>query len=363
MQKINFTNITKKLLLAAAGSLILFSAQIVDAQWVVRTPMTTPRSNLAIAVAKNSAGVPQIYAIGGNRNASSQPNTTVESYDPNTNSWTSRANMPTGRHGMAAATGINGKIYVFGGHNGNQALNKVEVYDPINNTWASLPNMLNVRYLLAAASHSNGKIYLFGGADAGGSAVDTVYEFNPATGLWATKASMPGPRSALAAVAGDDGKIYVTGGDFGNAPTKNLYVYDPVANQWSSKADMPTGLTRHASASGADGKIYVMGSDIVQGGTGVAHAYTIGSDSWANVSPMSGGGRGDLGAGRIGNYIYAIAGYRKYDNFENMNDALCTAVSILSCSIKATATKGATLSSETTKTILPATKSTKPKSQ
>jgi N-acetylneuraminic acid mutarotase len=75
----------------------------------------------------------KVYAIGGfSKGVSGYPGlTTVDVYDPTTDTWTTAPDMPTGRWG--AYTGVvDGKIYVFGGLAGwpPPAYGMVEVIDP-----------------------------------------------------------------------------------------------------------------------------------------------------------------------------------------------------------------------------------------
>ena len=70
---------------------------------------------------------------------------TVEMYDPDTDTWTPRADMPTPRNTSACV--VDGKIYVIGGTSDKVKsfrLDTVEVYDPDTDTWAKGKNM-NVR--------------------------------------------------------------------------------------------------------------------------------------------------------------------------------------------------------------------------
>ena len=54
---------------------------------------------------------------------------TVEEYDPSTDTWTSKASMPTARYLLGAAATSNGKIYAIGGSsNGTNLLSTVEEY-------------------------------------------------------------------------------------------------------------------------------------------------------------------------------------------------------------------------------------------
>lgn len=56
---------------------------------------------------------------------------TVESYDPLTDTWTRKADMPTARWGLATGV-VNGKIYAIGGGNAARDVvyNTVEIYNP-----------------------------------------------------------------------------------------------------------------------------------------------------------------------------------------------------------------------------------------
>jgi N-acetylneuraminic acid mutarotase len=70
----------------------------------------------------------KIYAIGG-YNDSSGCLSTVEEYDPATDTWTTKTPMPTTRAGLAIGV-VNNKIYAIGGHGGGSLLSTVEEYDP-----------------------------------------------------------------------------------------------------------------------------------------------------------------------------------------------------------------------------------------
>ncbi|MDI6736130.1 MAG: hypothetical protein QME42_08070 [bacterium] len=174
-------------------------------EWETKQPMFTGRSDLA-SVALNG----KIYAIGGGI-VNEISFEVVEEFNPTigTNgTWTTKAPMPTGRWGLAAAT-LNGKIYAIGGGGGPKV---VEEFDPTvgpNGTWIQKSPMPTGRDGLVAVA-LNGKIYAIGGN--GG--LNVVEEFDPTvgpSGTWTRKADMPTGRSLLAAVA-LNGKIYAIGG-------------------------------------------------------------------------------------------------------------------------------------------------------
>ena len=53
-----------------------------------------------------------LYAVGGGNGNSVFA--TVEAYDPVSNTWTTRASMPTGRSGLGVGV-VNGVLYAVGG--------------------------------------------------------------------------------------------------------------------------------------------------------------------------------------------------------------------------------------------------------
>lgn len=153
---------------------------------------------------------------------------TVEEYDPKTNKWTERAEMPTPRNHTCAGA-INGKIYVIGGRIGaafiaaSSNLNNVEGYDPATNTWSG-----------------------------------------PLT-------KMPTARSAVACGVYEN-KLYVAGGEWQNATEQVAYRafegYDPATNSWAQLP--PMVIARHGVAGAVIGnRFYAVSGDIQSSGTGV----------------------------------------------------------------------------------------------
>ena len=137
-------------------------------QWTTKASMPTARYSMAVGVVNN-----KIYAIGGTIPGSWV--TTVEEYDPATDTWTNCGTpapgngcspMPTARGHLAVGV-VNNKIYAIGGC-GNPGCGSifttVEEYDPATNTWTTKSQMPGVRYNLAAGVVNN-KIYAIGGND------------------------------------------------------------------------------------------------------------------------------------------------------------------------------------------------------
>jgi N-acetylneuraminic acid mutarotase len=223
--------------------------------------MPTARQGLSTNVVNG-----KIYAIGGGAGSSASYSSvetyaTVEEYDPATDTWTTKSEMPTSR-GFHSANVVDGKIYVIGGsHEASPSykhVRTVEVYDPATDTWiqkGDMPRGIGAGY----SSVVDGKIYVFGGYG-GPSRVD---EYDPATDTWTQKSDMPTKRHALSTSA-LDGKIYAIGGyvpgDSGYPGVATVEVYDPATDTWTTAPDMPTGRFGPRS-SVVDEKIYVIGGE------------------------------------------------------------------------------------------------------
>jgi N-acetylneuraminic acid mutarotase len=211
--------------------------------WANLTSMPTARYELCAAELNGL-----IYAIEGNPGCGSagQAMATVEAYNPVSNSWSTRAPLPTGGWG-AGAVGINGKVYVIGGFNAN-----VYCYDPVTNGWSlRTPAPATVAFGLVAAV--DGIIYAIGGAGAG----SNVFAYNPVADTWTTKTHMPTMRDEVAGAV-VNGIIYVTGGANSSGLQTKVEAYNPATDTWSTEPSLPYQLFA-ASAAAVNGTLYVMG--------------------------------------------------------------------------------------------------------
>jgi N-acetylneuraminic acid mutarotase len=129
----------------------------------------SPRSHLG-----GAGGVinGKFYVAGGFDDVSNSVTTGLDVYDPATNRWTTRAPMPKARTQGSAAV-LNNKLYIIGGLDGatvdgdqGQSVGTVYAYDPATNTWQTKASMPTPRSQLAAATVSafgNFKILALGG--------------------------------------------------------------------------------------------------------------------------------------------------------------------------------------------------------
>lgn len=195
----------------------------------------------------------KIYIMGGTNNFDKNYMKHNLAYDPTTNTWETKADMPTARYSHDAVE-VNGKIYVIGGNDDRQYLGTVEIYDPQTDTWQTGKSMPTPRAYLALTV-ANGKIYAIGGYNLEGY-LTTVEEYDPVMDEWMTVSSMHKARSELAAVT-LNGKIYAIAGYNGEALTE-IEMYDPQTDTWVEKG-LINVARRGLEATVKDNKIIIMG--------------------------------------------------------------------------------------------------------
>jgi N-acetylneuraminic acid mutarotase len=209
--------------------------------------------------------------------------------------WTTKAPMPTARLGFSQSV-IDGEIYAIGGvKNEYEAfISTVEVYDPVTNTWTKKGDMPNPGRVFST-SVVDGIIYLF--VERGQSV--TVYAYNPKTDTWTEKANINTISISTGVV---DGIIYIVTGDI-------LTAYDPVMDTWTTKAPMPTGRGRFP-ISVVDGIIYAIGGVAPPNWWGLrtVEAYDPVTDTWTKKADMP-TGRYSPSTSVVDGIIYAIGGW------------------------------------------------------
>jgi N-acetylneuraminic acid mutarotase len=249
--------------------------------------MLFPRQALGVAAGLDS----RIYAFGGATAFSSAAVTnTAECYSPVQNKWTRVANMPTGRVGIAGATGSDGLIYAIGGSPdyGLTIVTTVEAYNPRTGAWSTRASLNTARLFPAAATGPDGRIYVFGGTPDGFTTLNSVECYNPVQNKWTTVASMPTARILAAASLAPNGRLVVMGGTTNAAslasPTNVVESYNPGTMTWTTVTPMPTARSGLGAALGNDGRIYAVG-----GYDGVANALAT-NQALSNVGGFAGSG-------------------------------------------------------------------------
>ena len=189
-----------------------------------------------------------------------------------------------------------GRLYVWSGYTapGRPHFDRtavLEVYDPATNTWtrkADVPGARNGigQFVL------NGMIYSVGGEQSrSGSFTNTVYRYNPKKDAWTTMKPFPtniwSPQSAVCA-----GKAYIIGGRHGYGQTyAHVYEYDQEEDTWIKRTDMPLSVT-DATCVAYNSRIYVFGGNHKTGEPSnecvdKVQIYDPSTDSWSHGGKMS----------------------------------------------------------------------------
>ncbi|MGW9432768.1 Kelch repeat-containing protein [Streptomyces decoyicus] len=161
----------------------------------------------------------------------------MEIYEPNKKAWKTAATMPTKRTRMVVTAGTDDKIYAIGGYGASANKGPVataEVYDPRTGKWSRLASMPSPLGQTAGATGLDGRIYVFGGDTSfgPGSQSAIAFAYDPKTNSWTKIAPLPEARNTHAAAIGGDGRIYVMGGDTGTTEqtlgaTRRVDAYTP----------------------------------------------------------------------------------------------------------------------------------------
>jgi DNA-binding CsgD family transcriptional regulator len=279
-------------------------------QWFELAGPPTSRKGLAVVSYENS-----LYTIGGD-NAGAITGV-VEMYDPKTNIWKELSPKSTPVTDINAVS-IGGLIYVPGGRLASGLPTDItEVYNPQSNQWTkstSLPKALSA-YSIAVYE---GKIYVFGGWD-GQQIVDNVYLFDPESKLWTEIPPMPTPRSYSGAVVVGT-KIYVIGGWDGKQALTINEVYQPDSTSQSSRWTQAAPLSSGRYAMGITNLANII---FVIGGTMSSDDFTTialipDETDWGQIDNPIEKGWISLGATNIGTRLYALGGI----NNEGLNNQM-----------------------------------------
>lgn len=272
--------------------------------WAPKNPMPTPRTEFGVATVNN-----KIYAIGG---YSGSVLRTVEEYDPATDIWTRKADMPTPRRQLIVVS-INGKIYAIGGVNFSADPNSLiysystEEYNPATNTWiskASMPtggtvnSVLGNRFIGGAVA--NGKIYVAAHNNPGAlSPITQALEYDPATNVWTSKTQPPFSYTRYT-VASLNNKIYALS-DIGE-----LAEYDPLKDRWIIRPPLSTPRLRTGLAS-AGGKLFSIGGGQNSSPVSTVEEYDPETQNWALRTSMT-SSRVSVAVAEALGKLYAIGG-------------------------------------------------------
>ena len=273
--------------------------------WTAKALMPTPRLYFGIGAIGN-----HIYVVGGANSALGRY-ATLERYTPATDTWVTKTPMSLPRDGLGVGV-INGILYAVGGKSyssmGSGVTGRLEAYDPATDTWTTKAPMPTPRRGLGVGV-VNGILYAVGGeVSSGVHPLATLQAYDPATDTWTTKAPLPSKRVHLAAV-GHAGKLYVVGGHGPFLYSGNLTLvqaYDPATDTWTTVAPI-TNVRRGVAVTSAHGFLYAIGGNNNGVAYSLAQRYDGATNTWTTIAPTL-VPRSFGGAASVGNRVFFIGG-------------------------------------------------------
>ena len=297
-------------------------------KWISITSMIKPRHWFgAVAVDE------KIYVAGG-YNERDRELSHVEVYDTISKTWETIPGMNIKREGCAAAT-VAGKIYIFGGNDGDSHLSSCEMFDPLvvgttNNSWTEIRSMKLSRSGCTSCSIGT-KIYVIGGSN-GYSELSSVEVFDTCSMKWSKLPKMATERDYCSSVSIGD-KIYVIGGRSKTKALSTVEVFDTQTHLWKKLPDMI--IKREACAATAIGnQIHVFGGYDGNSRRTWCEVFDISTNTWSYTPNMK-KERSGAAAVSIHNVAYVIGGHDRFRCLSSV-DTYCTKEDLASLPTHAT---------------------------
>lgn len=265
----------------------------------------------------------KLYTFGGFFNNAIQATTSVQAYDPLTNAWSAKADMPRATTHIGVVREAR-NIWVLGGFEGNNpgfAVSDVWIYDIDADSWSAGPSL--PRPIAAGGAAIDGSvIHYYGGCEADRDTMTGdhwAYDLN-APGLgWQPRAAMPEPRCHLVG-ATLGGELWAVGGqirhDTNANDTRWVHAYDPTTDTWRVGPLLPEPRSHFEPGTFIDGgNLYIAGGkDLPSTSNALGDMLELDPvlGVWTYLPPLP-NPRYGAGVQKIGSTLYAVAGANQFN--------------------------------------------------
>ncbi len=234
----------------------------------------------------------KLAVMGGFTSSSFAVTSRVDTYDPVTDSWGRRADLPGAQTHVGIA--VDGEtLYAVGGLL-NYPLTpwgETWVLDVATDTYAAGPPLPESRsaMVLALAGHT---LFAFGGLGPDGQTDATdAFAWDVSTSAWSPAPAMPNPRNHLGGVA-VGGRVYAIAGRHGwdevAGDQASVDAFDAQTSSWGALADIPLARSEIAAATFTDGTSIVVVGGSISGvhPTDSVAVYDIPTNTWRTLPPL-----------------------------------------------------------------------------
>jgi N-acetylneuraminic acid mutarotase len=304
--------------------LLGFSSNAQEWKTLKTNTESTSRSENSLIAAGN-----KLYLFGGR---GIKP---LEVFDPKTNSWEKRSNIPLEIHHFQAVT-YNGEIYVLGALTGpyphETPIPNIYIYNPDKDEWRVGAEIPRKRGAAGAFVYKN-KIYMVCGIQDGhwDGHVTWFDEYDPKTGKWKELSDAPRARDHInVTVVGD--KLVVAGGRRSSGKTNQVFelvipetdIYDFKTGKWSTAQEpIPTTRAGNAAITLNNQAVFIGGESHHQiEAHDEVEAFDPKTMKWKSL-PKLNQGRHGMSATKLGDKYYISSGVSKRGGSPEQNSMEC----------------------------------------
>ncbi|MBL7137376.1 MAG: hypothetical protein ISS17_01200, partial [Bacteroidales bacterium] len=218
--------------------------------WVHRQGFNSPARLQTVGFSIGEKG----YIATGTNGLSGNLLQDLQEYDPGSNSWSFKSNLPLPLRGSVAFS-IGRKAYITTG-GGPYGLNyQLLEWDQGANAWSSRAAFPSGKGRMAAVGVTMGnRGYVGTGFDLAERALNDLWEYDTYSNTWTQKAPLPGVGRAYATAFALHDKIYIGLGNNGSAYLKDWWEYTPYTNSWKRMADLAGEARTGAMGFSVNGK-------------------------------------------------------------------------------------------------------------
>ncbi len=273
------------------------------------SPIAKRRALLGVGVAAVVAVVLAVILLAGGDDKAQEQSTSASAAAsplPAGLAWRELRDAPFARQ-YAAATAVDGAVWVFGGLGVESSSTTTKAYDPVIDTWKTGPGLPLALHHMMAVTYKGEPVVIGGwvpnGSELTAQTSDRVFALR--NGAWEELPKLNHARAAAGAAVVDN-KIVVVGGQADGKLVAATEVFD--GERWKDVADIPTPREHLGAAS--DGRyLYAVGGRALAAdkNSGALERYDPDSDSWTKLPSMP-TASGSLAAAYVGGRLITVGG-------------------------------------------------------